>query len=151
MECDATSHQRILREGKPDWDLDVIAGPRGAVLFALDLAYEPDLQERVFRFGSPRDCTFRFPVPAYIDQPQEVLRVDADGITQVKHTVQDGIIEIRDQVSRVAIYIVSLKAGESQRLESQRQALIAQEESVGFAPDRDPDDLAVFKELVERK
>jgi hypothetical protein len=73
LEGDATSHERVLRDGKPDWDLDVVAGPRGAVLFALDLAYEADREERVFKFGPPRDATFRFRVPAYLSPRRGVF------------------------------------------------------------------------------
>lgn len=127
LEGDATSHQRVLRDGKPDWDLDVIAGPRGAVLFALDLAYDPDPQERVFQFGPSRNATFRFPLPAYIGVPAEIFRIDADGITQVEHSVKDSVVEIHDRVSRVAIYVVSQNPDESKRLELRRQALVAEE------------------------
>lgn len=151
LEGDATSHQRVMRAGKPDWDLDVVAGPRGAVLFALDLAYEADQEKREFQFGPPRDSVFHFPLPCYLTAPAEVFRVDSDGVNQIGHTVKDGLVEIRDRVSQVAIYVVSLKAGESQRLESLRQALVTQENALGFAPDRNPDDLTVLKELVEKK
>ena len=49
LEGDAVSHERVLLDGMPDWDLDVVAGPRGALLFALDLNYRPDPKERVFQ------------------------------------------------------------------------------------------------------
>lgn len=151
LEGDATSHEPVVRDGEPDWDLDVVAGPRGGVLFALDLAYEADPDKREFVFGPPRDSVFRFPLPAYLHKPAEVFRVDADGTAPVPYTIQKGAIEIRDRASRVAIYVVSLQPGESQRLEARRQALIACEESFGFAPDRNPNDLAVLKQLAEVK
>jgi len=151
LEGDATSHQRVLREGKPDWDLDVVAGPRGALLFALDLAYEPDPDERVFRFGAPRAAVFRFPLPAYVAAPAEIVRVDADGVTQVEHSVEGRTVQVRDQVSRVAIYVVSTTPGESTRLEARRRSLMAEEEAIGFAIERNPDDLAVLRELVDGK
>jgi len=140
-----------VRNAKKDWDLDVVAGPRGAVCFALDLAYQADLEERVFQFGPPRNSEFLFPLPVYLSQPAEIFRVDADGVVQVQHTVEAGSVEIRDQVSRVAMYVVSMKPGESQRLESLRQTLIAQEDALGFAPDRNPNDLKVLIELVEEQ
>jgi hypothetical protein len=151
LEGDATSHQRVMRAGKPDWDLDVVAGPRGAVLFALDLAYEADQEKREFQFGPPRDSVFHFPLPCYLTAPAEVFRVDSDGVNQVGHTVKDGLVEIRDRVSRVAIYVISMGVGESNRIESLRQALVAQEDALGFAPDRNPGDLTELKELVEKK
>ena len=101
LEGDATSHERVMRDGKPDWDLDVVAGPRGAVLFALDLAYTPDPEERVFRFGAPRESTFRFALPAYLRKPASVFRVDADGVSPVDATVSDGVVTLRDRASQI--------------------------------------------------
>lgn len=150
LEGDATSHERIVRDGRPDWDLDVVAGPRGAVLFALDLAYQPDTDERVFKFGPPRDCSFRFPLPSYVHAPADVFRVDADGVTQVEAIWIDGGIEIRDRVSHVAVYVVAVAAGERERIEARRQALIAVEESQGFDPGRNPADLTVLQDLAKK-
>lgn len=151
LEGDAFSHERILRNGKPDWDLDVVAGPRGALLFALDLAYEADREERVFRFGPPRAVSLRFPLPAYLKSPAEVFRVDADGITAVDHSVRDGVLTIRDQASRVATYVASAASGERARLESRRSALLATEHSIDFDPARRPEDLGVLQALLKAK
>lgn len=90
LEGDAVSHERILRDGKPDWNLDVIAGPHGAVLFPLDLDYEPDGKERVFKFGAPRESNFRLRIPAYLDSIDEVFRVDADGLRDVEATLNEA-------------------------------------------------------------
>jgi len=138
------------RDGQPDWDLDVVAGPAGALLFALDLAYTPDPEERVFKFGPARLVTFRFPLPAYLRAPAEVFRVDADGVTQVEQKVNDGGVEIRDRVSRVAIYVVAAQEGERARIESRRLALMAKEEALGFDPAGKPADLAVLQEIARR-
>jgi hypothetical protein len=148
LEGDATSHERMLRDGQSDWDLDVVAGPRGALLFALDLAYTPDPEERVFKFGPPREATFLFPLPAYLRTPAEIFRVDADGVTQVEHTVSGGFVEIRDRVSRATIYVVAAKTGERARIETQRQALIAREKTLGFDPAGKPADMAVLQEMA---
>jgi hypothetical protein len=148
LEGDATSHERVLRDGQSDWDLDVVAGPRGALLFALDLAYTPDPEEHVYKFGPPREATFLFPLPAYLRAPAEIFRVDADGVTQVQHTVRGGFVEIRDRVSRAAIYVVAANAGERARIETRRQALIARENALGFDPAGKPADLAVLQEMA---
>jgi hypothetical protein len=147
LEGDATDHQRILRDGKPDWDLDVVAGPRGAVLFALDLAYTPDPAEKVFQFGPPRDVVLRFPLPAYLHSPADVFRVDADGVVPVSHSVQDGQLILRDRISRVAVYVAASHPGERSRIESRRQALVDAEAGTGFDPTRNPEDLAVLRKL----
>jgi hypothetical protein len=149
LEGDATSHERVLRDGKPDWDWDVVAGPRGALLFALDLDYRPDPEEKVFKFGPPREATFRFRLPAYARKPAEVFRVDADGVTAIQHKADGEKLEIQDCVNRVAIYVATTHAGERERIEARRQALIAQETSLAFDPGRNPEDLTVLKGFLE--
>lgn len=148
LEGDAVSHERVVRDGRPDWDLDVVAGPRGALMFALDLAYEPDPEARVFRFGSPRAANFRFPLPVYVRPSFGVFRVDADGLQPVAHQVERGTLTITDQASRVAVYLVPNHAGETDRIEARRQALIDREKSLGFDPGSNPADLAVLQQLV---
>jgi hypothetical protein len=140
-----------VRDGKPDWDLSVIAGPRGALLFALDLAYEPDPQERVFKFGPPRECTFRFRLPAYVSPVVEVVRADADGLVAVEHAEKDGALAIPDRVSRAAVYVVAPRAGERDRIAARRQALIAEEDALGFDPGRIPADLEALRRLLQSK
>jgi hypothetical protein len=151
LEGDAASHRRVLRDGKPDWDLDVVAGPRGAVLFALDLAYRPDPEERVFRFGPPRDVEFRFPLPASLRKPAEVFLVDADGVVPVEHSVTEGVVVLRDRVSRVAVYVAAANVGERARIEGRRRELVLAEEATGFDPGANPDDLARLRELLTTK
>ncbi len=148
LEGDAVSHERWLRDGKPDWDLDVVASPRGALLFALDLAYTADRQERVFKFGPPREAIFRFRVPSYVAPIAEVFRVDAEGLRQVDSKLAGGTVEIRDLVSRVAVYVVTTIPGEQDRIEARRQALIATENALGFDPGRHPGDLASLRGLL---
>jgi len=150
LEGDAASHQRMLRGDQPDWDLDVVAGPRGGLLFALDLAYTPDSEERIFKFGPPRECTFRFPLPVYLRQPVDLFRLDADGVTKVDYRIDGSEVEIRDSVSRVAIYVAANVPGEKERIESLRQKLIASENALGFDPGRNPEDLAALNEMVSR-
>ena len=151
LEGDATSHVRVLRKGRPDWDLDVVSGPRGAVLFALDLGYVPDPVERVFKFGAPREAVLVFPIPGYLGGTLDVFRVDADGVSDVEHELRAGRMTIRDRVSRVAVYVATARAGERRRIEDRRRALIAEEEALGFDPGRHAEDLSVLQELVRRK
>jgi hypothetical protein len=151
LEGDATSHARVLRDGAPDWDLDVVAGPRGALLVALDLAYVPDPQERVFRFGPPREASLSFPLPAFAGNPVEVFRVDADGTTPVEHRIADGRVVLRDRVSRVAVYVAAADAGERARIEARRVALVAEEDGLAFDPGRNPADLEVLQLLVKKR
>ena len=149
LEGDAVSHERVLREGRPDWDLDVVAGPRGALLFALDLAYRADRDERVFKFAAPRDCKFSFPLPAYVRSPSEVFRVDADGVTEVEYAVRDDRVTIRDQVSGAAIYVAAAATGERDRIEGRQRDLARMENAIEFHPGRSNADLEVLRQILD--
>lgn len=148
LEGDAMSHEPILRDGKPDWDLEVVTGPRGALLFALDLDYAPDLVEKVFKFGAPRDVTLRSRLPAYASLPAEFFRVDADGTTAVEHAVENRVCTIRDRISRVAIYVATAKPGERERIEARRRALIVAEKACEIDPTRNPADVDKLRCLL---
>ena len=147
LEGDATSHERILRDGIPDWDLDVVAGPRGSLLFALDLDYQPDLAEKVFQFGPPREVQLRFPLPAYARKPREVFRLDADGTTPVEHTEKDDALEIGDHVSRVAIY-GRLPVRRTRPDRSARQEFAGRGSVARVRSGRNASDLEVLKQLL---
>jgi len=149
LEGDAVSHERVLIDGKPSWDLDVVAGPRGALLFALDLAYQPDLEERVFKFSAPRRCTFAFSLPSYLRSPVEVLRVDGDRVSAVEHTVSEGRVTIHGQVRGVAIYVAASAPGERERIEARRRALVAEEDATEFDPGRNGSDIDVLRQILD--
>ena len=51
-----------------------------------DLAYLPDLAEKVFKF-TPRDGVFTLQLPAYLPKAAEVFRLDADGTHDVKFSL----------------------------------------------------------------
>jgi hypothetical protein len=113
--------------GEPDWELSVISGPRGGVMFALDTAYVPDPQENVFRFGEPRPAQFPFPLPAWLRNPKRVVRVDAEGIHPVDwKPVAEGV-EITDRASRDRMYLAVQDEGELAGVEERRQAALARE------------------------
>ena len=146
LEGDAFSYLRIGRDGHPDWDLSVLAGPQGALLFALDLDYKPDPVEKVFQFGPPREVRLGFRLPIYIGSPVEVFRVEADGIVAVEHTARNGLLEIRDRASRVAVYVATPDASLRASLEAKRQRLIAAEAALQFDPARNDAD---YQQLVQ--
>jgi hypothetical protein len=147
---DAYHYARVTREGRPDWDLSTVVSARGALLFALDLAYTPDHEAKVFVFGEPRAVTFAFPLPAYARNPQDVFRVDADGVHEVAHTVTETGVEIRDTASRVAVYVAAPTAEVRAAILARHAALVAKETALGFDPAGNPEDLKVLEEYAAR-
>jgi hypothetical protein len=149
LEGDAYYFERRSRDGKPDWDIAVIAGPSGAVCFALDLAYVPDLTEKVFKFAPPREVTLAFPLPSYLREPAEVLRVDADIVQPLPYTNTDTGIRLSEPCGPVNIFVVSPRAGLSGELKSRFQVLTSFENAFGWDPGRDAKDLDALRKGVQ--
>ncbi len=75
---DAYRFERVRNsQGKLDWDCASIVSEECALLFALDLAYEPNAEDSTFQFGEPRDFSYRYELPHWLRQPTDVFRVDA--------------------------------------------------------------------------
>ena len=141
-----------LRASPPQWRRSIGIWPRSrgraALLFALDLAYSPDPEEKVFRFGQPRDVTLRFRVPPHLRNPAEVFRIDSDGVHEVHYHIDGNQLEIVDRACQVAIYVVAAHPGLQTELEAKRQALQAQEKLFQFDPAHKPDDLSQLRALL---
>jgi len=150
LEGDAFNHTRLSRDGKPDWDLSVIAGPNGALCFAMDLAYEPDPREKVFKFGPPRTASLSFPLPAYLSEPSEVLRVDADSITPIPFDQLGNRIRINERCGAVNVFVVAARPGVARELAQRREALLRYENSFGFDPASRSEDLAQLRQALHR-
>ena len=151
LEGDAYRYRQVTRDQKLDWDLASLASPRGALLFALDLDYLPDRSDRVFAFRRRREATFRFELPLYLRHPADVFRVDADGIYDARYALTEQGIQIDDKQHKVAIYVVALSPDLRGQLESKRQALIAEEQALGFDPANRGRDFDALKNLLDSR
>lgn len=146
---DGYSYERAhTPDGAPDWDLSTVCGPDGALLFAVDLAYTADVQRREFVFGPPRAARFRFPLPVYLADVVDVFRLDADGLHSVPWTLEPGAVIIEEPMTKAAVYVAAPVSGTRERLEAERQALIAREDALGFDPARNDDHFAELRALV---
>ena len=150
LEGDAYHYERLMKDGRPDWDVSVIAGPRGAVLFALDLNYKPDTEEKVFRFEPPRSSVITFPLPAYLRNPLKVLRVNAGEVTSVPFELTARGIRITAEFGDVGMFVAIHRSGIEEQLEERRRQLVAFEASFGFDPARSSTDLEQLKAMMEK-
>lgn len=146
---DAYRYRRVMRGQRPDWDLASIVSPDVTLLFALDLDYRPDKDERVFKFGPPRAATFCYELPTWMRTSAEVFRVDADGTYDVGYEFTDGGIEISDRCSKIGIYVVAAQNGTRERLEARRQELLRYEADFKFDPAGSDADFAQLVRFFE--
>ncbi len=149
MEGDAYRFERVSKpDGSPDWELSSIAAPHGALLFALDADYAPDHDAKVFRFNPPREARFRFALPLFLQKPQDVFRVDADGVHDVSWTPDDGGVVIQDRAALAGVYVATPAPDLRESIEEKRMSLIAQEEALGFDPANNDADFAELLALL---
>jgi hypothetical protein len=151
LEGAAYDYERQNPGGRLEWDLASIAGPRALVCFALDLNYQPDPKEKVFKFGDPRPARFSFRLPPWLPQPAEIFQYDAEGVHDVASTIRGGRVEMEAQASRVALFVASRDLGLRSRIEERRRALVAEEEALGFDPGRNDADFEVLRRFSEGK
>jgi hypothetical protein len=152
LEGDAFGYTRLARpDGAPDWDIASVCGPRAALLFALDLDYSPDPQERVFRFGPPRPARWRFPLPGYLRKVSQLFRLDAAGLGAVDWVREPDGVRVEDRASRVAVYVAAADPALRARIEARRQELLQLEASMNFDPARNDADFAELVKLAAGK
>jgi hypothetical protein len=149
LEGDAYHYERLMKNDRPDWDVSVIASPKGAVLFALDVNYQPDTTEKVFKFGPPRKAAITFPLPAYLRKPAKVLRIDASEITSVPFELTSKGIRIKAKFGDVNVFVATHNSDSRKELEKRRNELAEFEDSFGFDPARNNADLEQLKAILE--
>ena len=149
LEGDAYEHKRLTdTNGHLDWDISSIFGPRAGILFAMDLNYEPDLEERVFKYGPPRNAQWSFSLPTYLQKVSDVFRIDADGVYDLDWNLVDNSIEISNQASQVMVYIATEDPKLRFKLEVKRQQLLEEESRIGFDPVKNDVDFHALQEVL---
>jgi hypothetical protein len=150
VEGDAFDYRRVERDGRPDWDLSVIGAPPGALLFALDLDYYPDPDEKVFRFGNPRSAVLAYRLPGYVKRPVDVFRADGDGVHDVDYEITEEGVVVYDTRSRVGIYVATRNEKLRSQLVAKQREVIEKERQAGFDPVHSEVDFALLKGLLEK-
>lgn len=146
---DAYEFQRLRRpDGAWDWDIASVCAPDAALLFALDLDYSPDPNERVFRFGVPRDAAWSFRLPPWLrGRIVDVFRFDADGVFEVNWTRTEDGVQITDRLSRVGAYFAATDPNTRKNVEAARLAIAAEEQALNFDPIGNDVDWAVLESI----
>ncbi len=128
LEGDAYAFEhRVDADGRPDWDLSVIAAPSAALLFANDTAYTPDPKEHVFAFGKPRPVEFTYRLPYWLRDAKHLYRVDADGTHDVPWRIDGQRVTIQDVRTLDAVYLITTEANLREYVMQRHQAALDHE------------------------
>lgn len=96
----------------------------------------------------PWEGTWRFNLLAWLPEPAEVFRLEADGPHDAEFTLEPAVIVIRDRVSMAGIYVCTPAPGLGARLQARHTDLLRFEESVGFDLARQAADLETLPRLL---
>jgi len=148
LRADAYWHERRGTEEQPEWDLNVLATPTAAILFAMDLAYVPDREQRVFSWPAPRALEARFPIPQYLGKLTHVFRIDGLGVHAVAWEAGEASVLIRETIDIGAIFIATEDPELMQRIASKHAAILAENEKLNFDPIRNDLDFAALAQSL---
>lgn len=152
LESDAYAHERITRRnGTLNWDIASVCGPNAALLFALDLDYTPDHDEKVFVFGRPRNARWHFSLPAYLGEIHDVFRMDADGVHDTDWKRDSDGVRIREKANRAVVFVATPDPNLRVAIAAKHQRLIAGENALEFDPAHNDVDFATLEELSGSK
>lgn len=88
-----------------DLDLNVLAGPDYAALFAIDLKYKVS-ESNQFVSSGERNETMSFKVPAYLQQCNEAAKITHEGIFPINVRISNGNAIITDTFVTTGMYIL---------------------------------------------
>ena len=132
-----------------DMDINVLAGPSFAALFAIDLKYNISKSNQFVSSG-PRTETMSFKLPAYLHNCNAAVKVTHNGVTSVDVSILNGSAIITDTYFMTALYILynSDKENMAGVLTENFNKLIQLENSYGFDPiNNDTDWNALVREI----
>lgn len=124
----ATSHRR-----ENGFDLNVVAAPEGAVLFAIDLDYGPSA-DKTFAWKQKRRLDARYELPEWLGDVKDCYRVAEEGIQAADWERAAGGLRLRGVVDKVGIWVAARDAKLGERLAGRYRQLLAEEAATGFDP-----------------
>ena len=103
----------LLSKSAPFWwqnhfmdiDLNVLAGPDYAVLFAIDLKYEVS-EKNQFVSSGKRTEEMLFKIPDYLQRCNAALKITHEGISEVNVTINNNIATLTDTFDTAGMYIL---------------------------------------------
>lgn len=123
----------IWRRRSGEFDLNVMAAPDAAVLFALHLGYRPDGGSKTFVWDAPGAFAAEFELPFTLrGEGLSVLRLTPQRVEPVSATPTARGVRIAGQADPVAIYIASKENGLIAKAKALLEAAKARETAEAF-------------------
>jgi hypothetical protein len=134
-----------------DMDLNVLAGPDFAALFAIDLTYKVS-ESNQFVSSGKRSETMKFTLPAYLHQCNVAVKVTHEGISDINVEIINGNASITDTFETTGMYILynSGTINYRDQLSKRYNEIKAIEASCKFDPITNDSDFRILTEEVTK-
>ncbi|MBC7398533.1 MAG: hypothetical protein H7289_01215, partial [Mucilaginibacter sp.] len=134
-----------------DIDLNVLAGPDYALLFAIDLKYKVSDSNQFVSAGK-RSASLTFKIPAYLQNCNSALKVTHEGVYKVDVKVMNGTASINDSFETTGVYLLFNKAdlGLANKIKLKFNETLANEASYRFDPITNDADFKVLTDEVNK-
>ena len=134
-----------------DIDLNVLAGPDFAALFAIDLKYKVSDKNQFVSSGK-RSEIMAFKLPAYLQQCNAAVKVGHDGVTAVNVKIINGNAIITDTFETTSLYILyrSVNSNMKDLLTRRYDEILATEASYEFDPINNDSDFGMLTDEVNK-
>ncbi len=146
---DAYEYRRVFVDNVGDLDVSSVVSDTTAALFAIDLSYQIDQEQRVFSFQESKPIEVHFRLPSWLQEPVAIFRLDADGTHQVDYRHNHRKLVIRDRIHVAGIYLATIDSTLRDRLHDELTQLIAAENAVEFDPGKVETDLQTLKSYLD--
>jgi hypothetical protein len=132
-----------------DIDLNVLAGPDFAALFAIDLTYTVS-ESNQFVSAGKRKATMTFKIPSYLDKCNALVKVGYAGISKMDFALSKGYAILTDTLETTRLYILYNPAENDifGKLTKEYFAVKAAEASFKFDPINNDSDFRILTEEV---
>jgi len=132
-----------------DIDLNVLAGPEFAVLFAIDLKYKVS-ESNQFVSSGKRSEALAFKVPSYLQNCNAAAKITHEGITEVSVAMSNGNAIITDTFETTGLYILYHSGTQNlkDQLTKRFSDIVAREASYKFDPINNDADFRVLTDEV---
>jgi hypothetical protein len=133
-----------------DIDLNVLAGPYFAALFAIDLNYKVSESNQFVSAGKRKE-TMTFRIPSFLDKCNALAKVGYAGISKIGVALNHGYATLSDTLETTGLYIL-YNTAESDILDlltKEYFAVKAVEASFRFDPIKNDSDFRILTEEVQ--
>lgn len=149
LEGDAFWSGRFPSEDQLGWEVTVIGTHDTALIAVHDLDYRIDSEINEFRFDR-KQGEWMIPIPRWLKTPTDFFAIDADKLRPLGSSMQANSLSFSDEIEVVGLYVLTSNSGLRQEFEQRLAEFHQEEQSLGFDPGNEAEDLQLLRSLLDK-